>query len=367
MSCGVSAISFWVTRAEIVAQENNGFSLLDSRGVTTERYEEASRIGKLLRTNSDLFAHPTRQKAKVGIIINEDNYQFCRSFYGTERHLYNSIRGWYHILWRSGYPVDFVIIDEIEAKTAGQYKALILPFPLELSDKFALQLKDYVSAGGNLICEGAAGRISENSLAVRGEMSPVIAEMAGVQQKSFIVVREPDNEQRWTPRERTWGEFAPVTYLEGIGEFEGFKTLANYYLQTFECLGGTPVFKAGDDVAACENTMGKGKIWLLGTFIGHNGTAYFTPSILELGDKFMKLSGVEAQKIGNLLVQKRISGEKEAWIITNPTQEDVTESFDISAMKNPEVLIGDKWEIKNNMAKITVNSLDIIVVVFENS
>ena len=145
----------------------------------------------------------------MGIIINEDNYQFCRSFYGTERHLYNSIRGWYHILWRSGYPVDFVIITDIDAKTAGQYKALILPFPLELSDKLALQLKEYVSAGGNLICEGAAGRINENSLAVRGEMSPVIAEMAGVQQKSFIVVREPDNEQRWTPRERTWGEFAP--------------------------------------------------------------------------------------------------------------------------------------------------------------
>jgi hypothetical protein len=34
-------------------------------------------------------------------------------------------------------------------------------------------------------------------------------------------------------------------------------------------------------------------------------------------------------------------------------------------MKNPEVLIGDKWEIKNNLAKIRVKSLDIIVVAFE--
>ena len=367
MSCGVSTISFWVTRAEIIAQENNGFSLLDSKGNTTERYEEASRIGKLLRENSDLFAQPTRQKSKVGIIINEDNYQFCRSFYGTDRHLYNSVRGWYHILWRSGYPVDFVNITDVDAKTAGQYKALILPFPLELSDKLALQLKDYTSAGGNLICEGAAGRINENSLAVRGEMSPVIAEMAGVRQKSFIEVREPNNEQRWTPRERTWGEFGPVTYLEGTGEFKGLKTLANFYLQTFECNGGTPIFKAGDDVAACENRVGKGRIWLLGTFIGHNGTAYFTPSVLELCDKFMQLSGVPPQKIGNLLVQKRISGNKEAWIITNPTNADISEKLDVSGMKNPEVLIGDKWEIKNNLAKIKVNSLDIIVVIFKNS
>ena len=165
--------------------------------------------------------------------------------------------------------------------------------------------------------------------------------------------------------ERTWGEFAPVTYLEGTGEFKGFKTLANYYLQTFECKGGTPVFKVGNDVAACENSVGKGRIWLLGTFIGHNGTAYFTPSMLKLCDKFMQLSGVTPQKIGNLLVQKRINGNKEAWIITNPTQEDVTESLDITGMNNPEVLIGEKWEIKNGQAKIKIKSLDIIVVVFE--
>ena len=97
---GVTAISFWVTRAEIVAQENNGFSLLDSRGSTTERYEEVSRIGLAMQKHPDLFAKPTKPKAQVGILINEENYQFCRSFYGTDQHLIYSIRGWYHMLWR---------------------------------------------------------------------------------------------------------------------------------------------------------------------------------------------------------------------------------------------------------------------------
>ncbi len=367
MSCGVSTISFWVTRAEIVAQENNGFSLLDSKGNTTERYEEASRIGKILRDNSDLFAHPTKQKSKVGIIINEDNYQFCRSFYGTDRHLYNSIRGWYHMLWRSGYPVDFVISTDVDAKAADQYKALILPFPLELSDKFALQLKEYVSAGGNLICEGAAGRINENSLAVRGEMSPVIAEMAGVEQKSFIEVAEPNNERRWTPVERTWGEYAPVTYLEGTGEFKGFKTLANYYLQTFECKSGTPIFLVNNNVAACENNVGKGKIWLLGTFIGHNGTAYYTPSVLGLCDKFMQLAGVTPQKIGKLIFQKRITDNKEGWIITNPTETDIIETINCKDMKNPKLLIGDKWQLIDGKGRLSLKSLDVAVLAFEKN
>jgi len=79
----------------------------------------------------------------------------------------------------------------------------------------------------------------------------------------------------------------------------------------------------------------------------------------------MQLSGIAPQKIGNLLVQKRINGNKEAWIITNPTDADVTESIDIAQMKNPEVLIGDNWEIIKNQAKIQVKSLDVVVVVFE--
>jgi len=39
VSSGVTAISFWVTRAEIMASEQNGFSLLDSTGDRTERLE----------------------------------------------------------------------------------------------------------------------------------------------------------------------------------------------------------------------------------------------------------------------------------------------------------------------------------------
>jgi len=181
------------------------------------------------------------------------------------------------------------------------------------------------------------------------------------------MVREPGNGRRWTPEERTWGEFAPVTYLEGTGEFAGTRTLANYYLQTFTCKDGTPVFKAGDEIAGCEKNVGKGKIFLLGTFIGHNGTAYDTPGTLKLVDRFMQLADVKPQKIGELLVQKRIHGNKEAWIITNPTEADVSENIDITKMKNPEILIGNKLEIKNRMAKIKVKSLDIIVLVFGKS
>ena len=56
VSSGVTTISFWVTRAEIMAQENNGFSLLDSRGDSTEWHF------KNIPTYSEL--HPS-QKQKL--------------------------------------------------------------------------------------------------------------------------------------------------------------------------------------------------------------------------------------------------------------------------------------------------------------
>jgi beta-galactosidase len=74
---GVTAISFWVTRAEIHAAEMNGFSLLDSAGDTTPRYEEAARVGAALNAHADLFAQPTRSWSQVAILSDENNYQLC--------------------------------------------------------------------------------------------------------------------------------------------------------------------------------------------------------------------------------------------------------------------------------------------------
>jgi hypothetical protein len=80
----------------------------------------------------------------------------------------------------------------------------------------------------------------------------------------------------------------------------------------------------------------------------------------------MDEAGVSSQKIGEILVQKRIKGNKEAWILTNPTKSNVTERLDISRMKNVEVLFGDQIKIKKNIAEIQMKSLEIAVIVFEN-
>ncbi len=79
VASGVTAISFWVTRAEIAGAEVNGFSLLDSEGDFSDRFAEASRVGQALNCHADLFGAPTLRRAEVAVLVNEANYQFCAS------------------------------------------------------------------------------------------------------------------------------------------------------------------------------------------------------------------------------------------------------------------------------------------------
>jgi len=91
--------------------------------------------------------------------------------------------------------------------------------------------------------------------------------------------------------------------------------------------------------------------------------------VIPLNEFVMKLmdeAGVTPQKIGNILVQKRVNGNKEAWILTNPTDSNVIEKLDISRMKNVEVLYGDNLKIKHKTLEIQMKSLEIAVIVFEN-
>jgi len=364
---GVTTISFWVTRAEIMAQEVNGFSLLDSEGDTTARLEEAGRVGRALMQHPDLFARPTKRKSEVGIVVNERNMQFCSSYAGLNRHLTYSTRGWYCLLWESGIPVDFVNVTDIGSATAQQYKALVLPFPMSLSEDVAARLEQYVQNGGNLVSEAAPGRVDENGLSTRGEMSPKLRELFGVRQRSITMVPEPDEDVRWMPAERTWGEFLDATALEGTGIMKGQKVPAHYCLQTFEPKGSEPFLDYNGAAAGVTRKAGKGTAWLLGTYIGHNGNAYRKEQTPQFVRELMKQCGVRRQNEGELLVQKRVGAEREAWILTNPTDHDVTEMVTVPKGATVTDLLAGAVSVTGDQVKVAARSLDVQVLIIGRS
>ncbi|MHB0878782.1 MAG: beta-galactosidase [Anaerolineae bacterium] len=363
---GVTAISFWVTRAEIMAPEMNGFSLLDSSGDSTARYEEAARVGKALNAHADLFASPSWGSAEVGILINEGNHAFCSSMTGGE-HLGYAVRGWHRLLWDAGIAADFVDLDHAHAATLAGYRVLVLPFPISLSEGVAARLGDYVRGGGALISEACPGRLDEHAYCPRGEMSPAMAALFGVAQESAGIVCEPDGGARWTPAERTWGEFADAALLQGTGPLAGCSLRANGYLETFVCEEATPVLMHGEAVAGVQRRVGQGQAWLLGTFVGHGGTAYRDEATHQAVERLLAECGVRPARRGSLTVQRRTMPGKEAWLFTNHEEHDITEGVDVGGWSRVSDLLCEPLAREGDRVSLTVKGLDVRVLVLEGS
>ncbi len=365
---GVTAISFWVTRAEIEAGETNGFSLLDSVGETTARYEEAARVGQALNRYPALFAQPTWGGAEVGVVVDEWNYQFCQSMVQGGEHEGYSVRGWHRLLWELGVPLDFVEASDLAAETARSYKALVVPFPLSMSEEVAGRLAAYVRGGGQLICEAAPGRIDEHGVARRGELSPTLAQLFGVRQTGFRMVAEPEGDVRWSPLARTWGEYEEATHLEGVGDLAGARVRANVYIETYEPADAVPCLKHGDQVAGVVRSEGQGRAWLLGTYVGHNGTAHRDAQTRRFVEMLLAQCAVRPQRVGRLLLRRRVAGAQEAWLLTNPTPERATEELDVRGWAHVEDLLGGALEwVAEGRARVSVDALDVCVLVLSRA
>ena len=363
VSAGVTALSFWVTRAEIMAAEANGFSLLDSTGESTPRFEEAARIGGALNEHAGLFGEPSWPGAPAAILIDEWNYQFCSSLVQGGAHLPYSVRGWHRLLWESGIAVDFVEASELDELSTGAYKALILPFPLLLSERVAAKLARYVEKGGNLISEACPGRIDEHAYCNRGELSPTMRDLFGVQQTGLTMVREPGNGARWSPVERSWGEYLDAAMLDGAGALQGSRLRANVYVETFACQGSEACLRYGDAVAGTVRTVGEGRAWLLGTYLGHNGTAYRDAESRQSVRMLLAQCGVAPEHRGELLVRRRVGDDQEAWLLTNPTDGEVTECIDVGGWTTVTDLLGETVVRTGDQVALTVGSLDVCVLI----
>jgi hypothetical protein len=106
----------------------------------------------------------------------------------------------------------------------------------------------------------------------------------------------------------------------------------------------------------------KGWAWLVGTALGHSATAYADGTTKALVGRLLDLCQVETLRAGELLLRKRVSAAKQAWFVTNPTRESVTETIAINA-ENIEDLLGEPIEKVAQGIRLTVAPLDVRVLV----
>ena len=417
MSAGATAISFWITRAEIMAPETNGFALLDSVGETTERLEEASRVGRALAGRPDLFAANNRPQADAAILVNEWNYQLLRCMnFAPGAYLYD-MRGWYKTMWSAGISCDFVEASQLDEPRIGNYKAIVAPFALSMSDGVARALLRYAEGGGNLILEGGCGRLNETAYAVRGQMNGYLREALNVGVTRHALVREPSGgaeaddagksgtggagagdagaggaggagsgdagaggaagagfqaaggmsngsvADRWSQPERTWGEYEEAGYLEGSGALENARLRASVFVETYQADDADVCFRWGGRPAGVRRRAGGGRIWLIGTALGPSATAYADEDSKKAAAGILGLCGVRPAHPGRLLVQKRAGDAREAWFITNPYKEAVTEAVALPEGATAQDLLGGPLDIGAGAVTLTVAPLDVRVII----
>ena len=63
--------------------------------------------------------------------------------------------------------------------------------------------------------------------------------------------------------------------------------------------------------------------------------------------------------------RKRAIEGKEAWILTNPTADEVTERLDVSGWSTLQDLLGNPVERTGDYVDLTVNALDVRVLVLQ--
>ncbi|MCL2813543.1 MAG: beta-galactosidase [Oscillospiraceae bacterium] len=319
LGSGVTGISFWVTRAEIMAGEMNGFSLLDNEGSTTERLEEAGNIAKFINKYPDLFNTPAAQRAQVGIIVDEDNYIGCSRLAQGGDGLGYSMRGWYKYMFDNNISVDFVHAEELGEEYIGSYKLLVMPFPLFMSDKTAENFGKYVEDGGFLVSEATPGRIRENGMTRRETMA--MRDIFGVKHKSLKMVSEPNYGHRFTPGPRTWGEYLDPAKFAGAGIFEGYDLPANLYVQCFELDKAEEILQFDQMTAGALNCRGKGRAVIIGSYIGHSAAAYRNDSSDNFVKKLLSVAGVAYPDAKGVNIRERRADKKKAYIIFNTTSE----------------------------------------------
>jgi len=354
LAAGANGISFWNHRCERFWAECNGFGLLDPRGESTERIEEAARIARAVNEDAELFALGKPPKAQAAMLVSDELFHFCQATGNAAcEHLQHAIRGNYARLWRMGVWVDFLDEDEVAAGALEGYRAAILPFPIALDGEYFARLSEYVKNGGTLVVEACPGRFDKFGFCPRAQMVAGGEELFGARHKDVRIVREPNGETRWTPEERTFGEFAPPTVLEGTGEFAGVELRAAFYLQTFEPRSARPILLAGADVAGTINEFGKGRAILLGTFAGHSALSHVPAGPDGFGERLAETAGLEPDRCGALLRRRRLLGDRQAWFLINAGPEHVEETIDLEGMELVRDLLGDAVVRRSN-SEVTV-------------
>ena len=238
--------------------ESNGYGLINLDGTLTPRARKAGATAKSIARNAASIDKAQPAPAEVAILYNRLSYMVG----GTEPSLStlgnaerDSLEGLHRAFLEAQIPVDFVSTQDVIDGRVKAYKVLFLPYAVMISRQVAEGIKRYVEQGGTAV---GGARLAWNN--ARGFASDVIpgfglAQMFGAREKIIrpvkaarLLVQSSPSLPGMKPGEAVRGD----SFEEELEPMAGAKVLARFS-------NGQP--------AMVENSFGKGKAILAGTFL----------------------------------------------------------------------------------------------------
>jgi beta-galactosidase len=290
MAAGATGILFTRWRPLLDGPLFGAFGPMGMDGSVTPQAEMAGRLARWTNSHPDIWkSRPV--KGDVGILFVQEAEDFNsiqsssaagggaggrgRGAAGgspTAGGAYQeSVQGAYQAFFDSNIQADFVSIDHI-----GEYPLVYVPFPEMLKKTTADKLRDYVANGGKLVSEGCPGYFGDGGRVGTVQPNLGLDELFGARE--------------------TYVQFTPDLLTKLTLDAQGKEIRGQYFLQEYKLAGGQTAGQyANGHIAAVENSHGRGKTLLIGSFPAGGYFHSHAPATREFFAGLLSWAGIQQQ------------------------------------------------------------------------
>jgi beta-galactosidase len=304
---GAKGINYYAWYPMSSGYESGGFGMIQLDGTVTERARAAGEIARLVDQNQKMFLDTRPPKAEVAVIYNPlvhflGGRQRATGYGGPQGEVAgierDSLLGVYRALFPKNVPLDYVHVNDLGL--LGQYKLVILPYPVMLPEAAAAPLREYVRGGGALVAEARMGWSNESGRASGRIPGMGLWEVMGCRETAVQTGR-------------------PTIQWSATGD----KIPGRWYEETLEPLGDQARVVgrfANGEAAAVESKFGKGKTLMLGSYVSAAYESGPSRETERLYAGLLDWAGVSAPVTvegGRIEARWLESGGKRIWFVFN--------------------------------------------------
>ena len=338
IGAGAKGIMYWQYRAERLGMENDCAGIVNMDGTEKDVTVEVRNFGNFLKKHGKTFLHANVPEADIAIAVDYDSKIMSavedgsKGSYTLERagglNCYGScVSGGYKLFREMNFSVDFVHLHASDS--LGTHKAVYVPYYIMADENRADTFKEYVKNGGILILDEGIGLRDRKTTWLRVDNVPY--DFASLKLTKRRLIKDGsklnlDGDLVTIYPYRTWFK-------------SDAQVLANYD-------DGEP--------AVFEYSLGKGKILVFSTNVGHSYKKYGEEGWRNFIGKYLANNGIAPTMkyqdvLSDLYEQTLVCDRGQIEVLCNSSKEDreieLPSSYEILTEQTP---VGNKVTLKSN-------------------